>query len=274
MVLNKVDVTNSRGNVLSLFMEENDGGYQIADVDGLDPVKATLVSNSYAGTDGENFQSAKIPARNIKFEIDLDPDFNPKTYTDLRRDLYTFFMPKSRITMRFFLTSGLYLDIVGIVEEFSSPLFEEDPNVEISIMCYQPDFIDTRMITVEGHTVSSLINTEIDYPGTVQSGTVLTLHANRSVSEFTIYSSDEGGNLFQLDFTGDLISGDELVISSLRGNKGITLTRATVSSSFLYGRSPQSSWIEFMEGLNQFRVYAEGDPIPYDLEYVVRYGGL
>lgn len=273
-MLNKVEITNSRGGVLSLPMQEDDGFYQIASIEGLEPVKASLVSTSYAGADGENFQSAKLPARNVKFQIDLDPDFNPKTYTDLRRDLYTFFMPKSQITMRFYLTSGLYLDIIGIIEEFSSPLFQEDPTVDISIMCYQPDFIDARMITVEGVTVSSLINTEIDYPGTVQTGTVLTLHVNRSVSEFSIYSSDEGGNLHQLDFTGALISGDKLVVSSLRGNKGITLTRATVSSSFLYGRSPQSSWIEFMQGLNQFRVYAAGDPIPYDLEYMVRYGGL
>lgn len=273
-MLSKVEITNTRGNVLSLFVEENDGNYQIASIEGLDPVKATLVSSSYAGADGELFQSAKLPARNIKFEIDLDPDFNPKTYTDLRRDLYPFFMPKSKITLRFYLTSGLYLDIEGIVEELSAPLSEEDPSINISVMCYQPDFIDGRMITVEGFSVEEVINTEIDYPGTVQSGTVLTLHVNRSVSEFSIYNTDEGGNLRQLDFTGALLNGDELVISSLRGNKGITLTRSSVSSSFLYGRSSQSNWIEFQEGLNQFRVYAPGDPIPYTLEYVVRYGGL
>lgn len=273
-MLNKIEITNSRGNVLSLPMEEDDGPYQVGSIEGLEPVKASLVSTSYAGADGENFQSAKLPARNIKFQIDLDPDFNPKTYTDLRRDLYKFFMPKSQITMRFYLTSGLYLDIVGVVEEFSSPLFQEDPIVDISIMCYHPDFIDARMITETGVTVSSVINTEIDYPGTVRTGTVLTLHVNRSLGAFSIYNSDESGNTQQLDFTGALVSGDILVISSLRGNKGITLTRATVSSSFLYGRSSQSSWIEFFEGLNQFRVYAAGDPIPYDLEYVVRYGGL
>src|SRR5688572_4839818 len=273
-MLSRVDITNSRGSVLSLFLEENDGGYQVADIDGLYPVKATLSSTSYAGSDGEIFQSAKRPARNIKIKLDLDPDFNPKTYTDLRRDLYPFFMPKSEISMRYFMTSGLHVDISGVVEDMSSPLFEEDPQVDISIMCYQPDFLDARMITVEGQTVDDTTNTEIDYPGTVESGTVLTLHVNRSVSEFTIYNSVETGFVQQLDFTGELLNGDELVISSLRGNKGITLTRSSVSSSFLYGRSAQSSWIELMEGLNQFRVYALGDPIPYTLEYIVRYGGL
>lgn len=273
-MLSKLEVRNSRGSVLSLLAEENDGGYQIAKIDGLDPVKASLVSTSYAGIDGEQFQSAKRPARNIKLDLDLDPDFNPKTYTDLRRDLYPFFMTKTQITLRFYLTSGLYLEIPGVVEEMSAPLFEEDPTVQVSIMCYQPDFIDARMVSLEGHTVSDVTNTTIDYPGTIESGTILTLHVNRSVSEFTIYNQDEAGNLYQLDFSGALLSGDELVISSLKGNKGITLTRTSVSSSFLYGRSAQSSWIELGEGLNHFRVYAEGDPIPYTLEYVVRYGGL
>lgn len=273
-MLNKIEVTNSRGNVLTLPLEEDDGEYQIADIDGLTPVKATLVSSSYAGVDGEVFQSAKRPARNVKIKLDLDPDFAPKTYADLRRDLYPFFMPKSQISIRFFLDTGLFVDINGVVEDMSSPMFEEDPEVDISVMCYQPDFIDARMITVEGQTVADATNTEIEYPGTIESGTVLKLHVNRSVSGFTIYNLDEGGHLQQLDFTGALINGDELIVSSLRGSKGITLIRSSVSSSFLYGRSAQSSWIQFMEGLNQFRVYAVGDPIPYDLEYVVRYGGL
>lgn len=273
-MLSQVDVTNSRGNVLSLVMEENESPYQVAQIDGLDPVKATLVSTSFAGTDGENFQSAKRPARNIKIKLDLDPDFNPKTYTDLRRDLYPFFMPKSQITLRFYLTSGLYLDIVGIVEEMSSPLFEEDPTVDISVMCFQPDFIDGRMVTVPGLTVDTTTNIEIDYPGSVEAGTVITLNVNRSLATFTIYNIDEGGNISRLDFSDALIAGDVLVISSIKGNKGITLTRASVSSSKLYGRSAQSSWIEFVEGLNQFRIFAVGDPVPYVLEYVARYGGL
>ena len=273
-MLSKVDVTNRRGNVLSLDMEENDSGYQIDTIDGLDPVKANLVSTSYANADGEQYQSAKRGARNVKIKLDLDPDFVVNTYTTLRQSLYSFFMPKSRISMRFYMTTGLYVDIVGYVEEMSAPQFEQDPNVDISIMCFQPDFTDPRIITVEDFTVDDSTNTTIDYPGTVETGTVLTLNVNRILTSFTIYNMDEGGNLTELDFSGALQSGDELVVSSMRGNKGITLTRAAVSSSFLYGRSAQSSWIEFAEGLNEFRVYAAGDPIPYVLEYIVRYGGL
>lgn len=272
-MLTKVEVTNRRGNVLTLPIGDDDDPYQ-ASFEGLEPVKATLTSSSYAGSDGEIFQSAKRGARNIKIQMDLDPDFVNDTYTTLRQGLYPFFLPKSQIKLRFYTATGLYVDINGVVEDFSSPLFEQDPSVNISVMCYQPDLLDPRIIQVEGLSVDDSENMVLDYPGTVETGTVVTLNLNRPLTEFTIYNSDEGGNLLQLDFTGSLLEDDILVVSSLRGAKGITLTRTGISSSYLYGRSAQSNWIQLDEGLNNFRVYAEGDPIPYVLEYIVRYGGL
>ena len=273
-MLTKVEVTNRRGNVLTLAIDEDDNPYQVGGIEGLEPVQATLTSSSYAGNDGEVFQSAKRGARNIKIKLDLDPDFVNDTYTTLRQGLYPFFLPKSQIKLRFYTSTGLYVDIDGVVEDFSSPMFEQDPSVNISIMCYQPDFMDPRIIQVDGLSVDDTESMVLDYPGTVETGTVVTLNVNRPLTEFTIYNSDEGGNLLQLDFAGSLLADDVLVISSLRGAKGITLTRAGMSSSYLYGRSAQSNWIQLDEGLNNFRVYAEGDPIPYVLEYIVRYGGL
>lgn len=276
-MLSKIDVTNRRGQVLTFEMEESDSGYQIAEIEGLDPVKASLSSTSYVGVDGERFQSARRDARNIVIKLDLDPDFNPNTFTTLRQDLYSYFMPKAPVKLRFYMTTGLYVDIDGRVEEMSSPLFEQDPTVNISLMCFQPDFIDPNIVQLEDFTVNDLTTTEIDYPGTVETGVVLTLNITRDVTDITIYNTGEDGIAQQLDFTaedGEMMLGDELVISSLKGAKGITFTRAGISKSYLYGRSSQSTWIELMEGINQFRVYAEGDPIPYVLEYVVRYGGL
>lgn len=273
-MITKIDVTNSRGNILTLPMIEEDNPYLISDIDGLDPVDATLVSSSYAGVDGEIFQSAKRAARNIVMKLDLDPDFISNTFTTLRQNLYRYLMPKSLVKLRLYQDTGLYVDIQGRVEKLTSPLFDQDPTVNVSIMCYQPDFTDPRIIDLSGNTVSDTTNTVIDYPGSVETDTVVTLNVNRSISDFTIYNTDEGGNLYQLDFSGSLIAGDVLVVSSLSGAKGITLTRAAVSSSYLYGRSSQSSWIQLFEGLNNFRIYTSGAPIPYVLEYVVRYGGL
>lgn len=273
-MLVKFDVTTRRGSVLTLEMEESENPIQVVDIEGLNPVNATLVSTSYAGLDGDQFQSARRGPRNIKIKLELDPDFETDTYTSLRQRLYSYFMPKSEIKLRFYMSSGLYVDITGHVESHDGPLFDQDPGVEISIMCFQPDFIDPRMITLSGVSVEDTTNTSIDYPGNVEAGTVLTLTINRALSDFSLYNLSEGDRLDQLDFAGELLAGDLLVISSLRGAKGITLTRAGASRSYLYGRTAQSGWIEFYEGINEFRMHAEGDPIPYQLEYMVRYGGL
>lgn len=274
MRLQRVDITNSRGVVLSLQVEQDESPYQINSIEGLDPGKATLVATSSAGQDGETYQSGRRPARNIKLKLDFDPDFSPKSYSELRNDLYTWFMPKAKITLRFFLSTGLYVDIDGHVESMDSPLFSDDPDVTVSIMCFQPDFVDARLVSVPGFTVDDSTATPIDYPGTVEAGTVLTIDFNRAASGFSIYNVDEGSQLQQLDFSETILTGDKIVVSSLQGNKGITRIRAGVSSSVLFGRSSQSSWINVVEGVNQFRVYAPGDPIPYTLEYAVRYGGL
>lgn len=273
-MITKVEITNRRSNVLSLAIDEDDGPYQVNEIEGLEPVQANLTSSSYAGEDGEIFQSGKRAARNIKIKLDLDPDFVNNTYTTLRQGLYPFFLPNSQIKLRFYTTTGLYLDIEGVVEDFSSPLFDQDPTVNISIMCYKPDLVDPRIVQVEGLTVDDTEAMVLDYPGSVATGTVVTLNVNRPLTDFTIYNVDEGGNLLQLDFTGELEDDDILVISSLRGGKGITLTRGGISSSYLYGRSAQSNWIYLDEGLNEFRIFTAGDPIPYVLEYVVKYGGL
>lgn len=273
-MLVKFDATNRRGQVLTIEMEENDSGYQVADITGLDPVKATLVSSSYAGVDGEEYQSAKRGPRNLNFKFDLEPDFNPETYSSLRKKLYTYFMPKSRVDLRFYDDTGLYVDISGYVEDLSAPRFELDPQVNISVMCFKPDFIDPRTVQMSGYSVSDETVTPIDYPGTVETGLLLTLYVNRMVPNFSIYNEGDDGQLTQMDFSAPLEDGDVLTISSVTGSKGIVLLRDGVSSSYLYGKSAQSAWIQLYEGMNDFRVYAAGAPLAYDLEYTIRYGGL
>lgn len=273
-MLTKLEVTNPRSMTLALEMFENESGLQIAEVDGLDPVKATIVSTSFAGLDGTEFQSARREARNIKIKLDLQPDFDTDTFGSLRKMLYKYFLPKTKIKLRFYEDSGLYVDIQGVVEDHSTPLFAEDPEVDISIMCFQPDLVNPRMFSVAGFTTSTTTPYDIEYGGDIEAGTVLTLNVNRTLASFSMYNLPEDGILQQLDFNGSLVAGDELVISSLKGAKGITLTRGGISSSYLYGRPSSSGWIEMKEGVNQFRVYALGAAIPYTLEYLERYGGL
>ncbi len=278
-MLTKLDVSTSQGNLLSFQFDDDTSGYLVQNIDGLDPVKATLVSSSSAGVDGEQYQSARRETRNIKLTIGLEPDPLMDTVRGLRKRLYGYFMPKSEVTLTFYDDEGPTVNVVGRVESLEASLFTQEPAVDISIICYDPDFVDpvTVHLPASGQTLqttSSTSDTVISYDGSVSTGTVITLNVDRTLGDFTIYHQPPNDDLRQLDFSAPLVAGDVLTISSVIGDKGVTLTRAGSQSSLLYGMSPQSSWIELMPGDNRLHIYATGAGVPYTIDYVNKYGGL
>ena len=274
MTLYKVDATNIQGTLLSLELANTSDGILLTDIDGLGPVKATLVSSSFARLDGEQFHAARREARNIIFRIKLRPDFVGTTARDLRNQLYDFFMPKSPIQLKFYMDDGLTVNISGYIETCEPAIFTQEPAVDVSIMCFQPDFVDVTTQTISEDTVSDSTEIDVVYPGTVETGIVFTLNLNRTESDFTIYHRSPDGTLRQLDFAESLLSGDTVVINTNPGSKSATLTRSGVSTSILNGISPQSNWVSLSKGANTIRVYATGAAIPYTITYMHKYGGL
>jgi len=278
-MLTKLDVSTSQGNLLSFQLDDDTSGFLIQNIDGLDPVKATLVSSSFAGVDGGQYQSARRETRNIKLTVGLDPNPLVDTVRGLRKRLYAYFMPKSEIALTFYDDDGPTVNVAGRVESLETALFAQESAVDISIICYDPDFIDPVIVHLPEsgqtlQTTSGTSNSIISYDGTVDTGTVITINVDRDLSDFSIYHQPPNDALRQLDFSAPLVAGDVLTISSITGDKGVTLTRAGTQSSLLYGMSPQSSWIELMPGDNKLHIYATGAGVPYTIDYVTRYGGL
>lgn len=273
-MLTRVEVRTRRGTLLTLPLEDVLNGYIIENIEGLDPVKATLVTSSFANEDGEQYQSSRREARDIKFTIGFEPDYVSNSVRSLRQRLYSFLMPKSEVFLRFIDDDGLEVDIVGRVETHEAALFTKEPAAEVSVHCFGPDFVVPAPTVLNLSTVETATATNIDYEGTVDTGIVVTLSVDRIESALTIYNESPDGVLQQLDFSASLAAGDKVRISTVAGAKEATLTRAGTVSSVLYGITPQSKWIELQQGINKFRVYATGLPIPYTLEYLTRYGGL
>lgn len=273
-MLSSVEIRTSRGGVLTLPLQDVSDGLVLAEVQGLDPVKATLVSSSFAGADGEQYHSSRREARNITLKLDLEPDYVTTSVSDLRNRLYTYLMPKSEVTLGFYMSNGLYTEIVGRVESLESPQFTQEPAADISLTCFDPDFIDPVPVHLDLMSTDLTTETLIPYLGTVDTGVVFTLLPDRALSQFTIYHRPPDGTFRQLDFVTALSAGDKLVISTVPGAKGATLTSAGTTKSVLYGVSPQSNWHALQNGDNYFRVYATGAPIPFDIDYITRYGGL
>jgi tail protein len=275
-MLTLAEVRNVAGSLLSLELNDTTDGFVVKEIKGLDPVNAVLSLSDYAQQDGGQFHFARRQTRNIIFVLSLEPEraTTPTTVKALRNQLYSYFMPKNQVDLRFIDSGGLTVTTSGRVETFETPLFASESTVSVSILCPDPDLIELTSETVTGDTVSDTTETLVTYDGTVETGIVFVLNVDRTEDAFTIYHRKPSGEIVSMDFAGSLVDTDVLTINTITGTKGAVLTHSSVDSSVLYGISAQSSWIELQPGDNYIRVYATGAAIPWEITYTNRYGGL
>ena len=275
-MLNKIEAVTPRGDLLVLPLDNSDTGFLIqGEPGGLGPVKAEIVSSGFAGLDGSDYQSSQRGERNITFQVALVPDWaQGEDVSDLRDRIYDFFMTKRVVGLRFFDTKKNPKYISGRVESCEPSIFTDEPSVDVSIICNDPDFYDpTKLVIHDNSTAIESLEVSFDYPGTVEVGANFKLHVNRTMSAFTINHRTPDG-LRIMEFAEDLLAGDVVEINTVRGNKYVRHTRGDTTTFMLYAISPQSNWIEIQPGLNYFQVFAPGASMPYDLECILKYGGL
>jgi hypothetical protein len=274
-----MEVTTSQGALLTLQLGDESTGIDILDITGLDPVKATIVSSSFANQDGAIYQSSRRDTRNIVMKLGLDPDPAVTDVLTLRRYVYSFFRPKSQVTLKFYVddaddTVEDGYQISGVVESCESEMFTQTPEVDISIINFDPDFIDPNPVTVTGMTTADTDATYFPYAGTVETGITLTLNINQSLTEFSLYYVDGSQATWTMDVAYPFVAGDLVTISTVPGSKFAQLTRAGVTTSILYAVSPQSVWAQLAPGDNWFRLFASGTSNPGSIAYSKRFGEL
>ena len=273
-MLTTVEVRTTAGTLLTLPLEDAANGLIITDIDGLGPVKATIVSSAFAKRDGTQFQSARREERNITMRIRLEPDYSVDSVQDLRERVYDFFMTKSQVSLRFINSNDLEVDISGRVETCEPAIFSKEPEMNISILCFDIDFVDITPVEISGETTEDLDEITVNYVGNADTGIIFVLNVDRTLDDFTIYHRPPDGVIRTLDFAASLLTGDVVTINTISGSRSVTLTRSGVDSSLLYGISPQSNWLALTKGANYIRVFADGDEIPYEITYTTKYGAL
>lgn len=273
-MLYKVEVRTAQGGFMSFPLDDISNGYSVEDIAGLGPVKATLISSSFAKLKGAQFNSSKRETRNIVLTLGFQPDYVTNSVRSLRDQLYSFFMPDSEVSLRFYDDEGLTVDTAGHVETCEPTIFTQDPGVVISIVCFDPDYLGLDPVVLTGSSTSTTTETLVTYDGSVATGIVFVLNVNRTLTEFTIYHRPPDGTLRSMDVAAALVAGDVVTISTVPGSKSATLVRTGTTSSILYGVSSQSNWMQLARGDNNIRIYATGAAIPYSITYTDRYGGL
>jgi len=277
-MLDIVEVRTPLGALLSLPLENPTSGFVVEKIDGLDPGKATLVATDYAQSDGAQYRGGRVDARNIKFQIALDPDYVSQSMDSLRQQLYSFFMPKSTVNLRFRVTQILggperVRDISGIVEDLTLDLWSEKCIANISIMCYDPYFSEPSPVIAEG--VMNNGSVIVDNPGSIPVGFKFTMVNAPQLYGFT-FTQRLVAAPPQTSFTvyGEFQGGDVVTVNSIFGQKSIVATQGGTSRSMLGSMQPGSTWLRLGLGRNLITVPDITGGQRFAVEFTAKYGGL
>lgn len=275
-MLTLVEVTNASSNTLQLPIADSSAGYVVIEIDGLDPVNAALTSSSMAQVDGAQPQNARRDTRNITMKVGLVPDFVTTTVDSLRSNLYDYFMSKANVSLAFYKDDALYAVCSGQVETCSNNMFSADPEVDISIICYDPDFYGPAPEVLSANTTSNTDTQTISYEGSSDSGIIFTLSMTENVTTgITLYNIRPDNTVQIMSIRGrTFLTPGQIIVNTIPGQKSLQYAIGGVSPSILTWFDPTSDWISLGKGDNQFRAVIDGDPQPYTVSYVAQYGAL
>jgi hypothetical protein len=285
-MITAIYVENFKGEILTLNLsnQNNQSSFIVSEITGLDPVKAELATYPYAKFDGVKFQSSRRGSRNIVFTIEIPPYAGSTSVEDRRLELYRYFLPKQKVKLTFWKNGYEHSYTEGIVESFESNFFTDEPEVSISVLCFDPDFIEAYTNTVTGATIdlNYLGNPgygEADYIldnyGDVPVGFNFTMNVDVAADWFTLSMTGPDTNEARLTVIHALVADDVVTIRDYPNDKSIKLYRAATEYNILGSMDWTSTWPQLLAGINHFRVESNAaSGIPWSLDYEIKYGGL
>jgi hypothetical protein len=283
-VLTRVEVYSARPDAPELplggFMP-NDDPVQIRNIEGLGPVKADLNTTAFATSRGELYQGGRTGKRNIVLTLGLNPNFAAaQDMASLRAILYQYLLPELWVKLRFYSNTNVEVDAEGYVESFEPNIFSDDPEIQVSIICPDPDFVESNASIATGVVDDGTATFEFDYPGSVPTGIELKIEsapANVSYTGdllITLTSQD-----VPQEFRVDPVTIDALQyfkLSTVRGKKRaqtIAVADGTPTNLLPYVGT-DSVWPVIKPGANVLQVQAGETGQAWSLAYFNRYGGL
>ena len=304
-MIKSVTVTNYLGESLLLELSNPwEVGIAITKIEGLGPVKASINSTEISSGDGARFNSARIGTRNIVFTFRL---LEAPTVEDSRQKTYKYFPIKTNVTL-LFETDNRLCQITGYVESNKPNIFSEEEDTQISIICPNPYFISMEnggMNTVvffgseptfefpfsnESLTDPLIIFGNIKlrqeevvfYDGDSQVGFTIKMHALGEVRQITIYNTKTRESMkidtdILNEITGSgIIAGDEITISTIKGDKHITLLRNGEEINILNTLGKDVDWFQLSKGDNRFAYICEygAENLEFSINYQTLYEGV
>lgn len=285
-MIKSVTVTNYLGESLKLelaFPEKS--GFAVQEISGLGPSKANINTTEMATSDGSLFNSARTNSRNIVLNLKL---LDCPTIETVRQKSYKYFPIKKRLKLKI-ETDNRTAEIYGYVEANEPNVFSKFETAQISIICPDPYFysagLDGTKVTVFSGVEAMfefpfsneslnenlievgdiVMNQEqtIYYSGDSEIGVIIYVHALGEVTNLTIYNSGTR-EVMKIDtdklelLTGyPIIAGDDIIISTVKGDKYVTLLRDGEYTNILNCLDKNVDWFQLVKGDNVFAYTAD-----------------
>jgi hypothetical protein len=283
-VIAKVEVFSAQPDAANLALVGDmpfDDPVFLRNIDGLGPVKADIATTPFASGRGELYQGSTIPKRNIVFTFGFNPNWEGlQTIASLRQSLYQYFMPEHWCKLRFFSQELPEVDIEGYVESCEPNMFSEDPEMQVSIICPKPDFIEADATIYEGVVDDGSTELVFDYAGTIDTGYELRVDQTVEVPSYTgpftiTHTAFQKDQLFKVDpATVDGIKYFKLTtVTNAKRVSEVYKADGTVNN-LLPVMTGDSVWPVLRPGQNIFRIAAAQPGLAWTLAYFNRYGGL
>jgi hypothetical protein len=255
---------------------------QVRDIDGLGPVKADITTEPFATGDGELLSGdPTVGKRNIVLKLGLNPNWVDQTMSSLRRQLYRYLLPKTWVKLRFFSDDMPTVDIEGWVETFDPNMFSQDPEIQCSIICPKPDFIEPDATIYTGVVDDGTAELEFEYTGSVDTGFEVRVQHSVTNVAYTgaLHISMQREPEIAQVFTVDPVTIDatkHLKLSTIRNAKRIQNVDNSdgVTTNLLMHMTDDSVWPKIQAGTNLFKVSSAENGQDWTLAFFNRYGGL
>lgn len=256
---------------------------QIRNIDGLDPVKASVNTSPYGSIDGGSYIGSNVPSRNIVLTIKANPNWDDWTYESLRKLVYQYFMPKLATRLVFISDDIDPVEISGVVESCENNMFSKDPEILVSIVCPDPYFTAVDPIVLTGQTIDfGDTPAVVAYAGNVETGFKLKVSyaAGSSPLSLAVQMGDLGApdtSYITIETTVDANKYFEMsTVQMKKYFQSVNVSGGAITNLLSkVGTQQGSMWAKLRPGNNKLSVitFSAGTQ-DWELSYYARYGGL
>ena len=304
-MIKSVTITNHLDESIKLdLFNPEESGFIIKSIEGLGPVKANINFKELATNDGSIDNSARLSSRNIVMSLQF---MESPTIEETRLKSYKYFPIKRNI--KFLIeTDSRICETIGRVETNVPTIFSNAEGCQISILCPNPYFysagengtnqtifygteplfefpFSNESLTedlIEFGSIENRTEGTIYYDGDAEIGITIQIHAVGEAEGLVIYNTKtreimriNDDKLKSLMGSG-IQAGDEITITTSRGEKGIYMLRSGVTTNILNSLEKPIKWFQLSKGDNTFAYTASAGltNLQFRIENKVIYEGV